>query len=208
MLNTSAGPAAAVLEQTREPGPDAIAGTLDDNPRLLPGSPCIDAGVPAGDAGPQDCAGLMRVVDGERKLGCNERSGCLGAAAPLRGVPIAIHALATGRSTKIGDCPYFPGRRHGRRRPTQFRSRPPGLGGRARTAGSPSRNLRRSSANSSALPYRRRGSFSRHLRQIVSRSRGTFLPWREGGAGHSRAIFSRVSRSESDRKGGLPTRHS
>ena len=39
--------------------------------------------------------------------------------------------------------------------------------------GSPSRNRRKSSANSAAVANRRAGSFSRHFKQIVSRSYGT-----------------------------------
>ena len=47
--------------------------------------------------------------------------------------------------------------------------------------GSPSTNRRRSSASSAAVANRRAGSFSRHFRQIVSRSCGTRgSSWRGG----------------------------
>ncbi|MFO0956416.1 MAG: hypothetical protein U0800_02985 [Isosphaeraceae bacterium] len=58
----------------------------------------------------------------------------------------------------------------GRRR-THFASRSQAGTGLA-AIGRPSSQLFRSSARSSARGYRRAGSFSRHLRQIVSRSRG------------------------------------
>ena len=59
----------------------------------------------------------------------------------------------------------------GRRR-VHFTTRSLAEIGRARI-GRPSRNRCNSSASSRAEPYRRRGSFSRHFKQIVSRSRST-----------------------------------
>ena len=73
-----------------------------------------------------------------------------------------------------------------RLRRTHLTPRSTGPAGRALIV-CPLRNRRRSSARSSAEAYRRAGSFSRHFRQIVSRSRGTAGTSSPGGTG-SRAI--------------------
>ena len=52
------------------------------------------------------------------------------------------------------------------------------------------------------------GSFSRHFRQIVSRSRGTSACKRRSGTGSSWTICSSVSCSDVPLNGGRPVRHS
>jgi hypothetical protein len=69
-------------------------------------------------------------------------------------------------TTKPSDSTAWAGRRR-----HHFAALPATPKGRA-NVGSPRRNRPNSFANSQALPYRRCGSFSRHLRQILSRSRG------------------------------------
>ncbi len=66
--------------------------------------------------------------------------------------------------------------------------------GRARI-GSPRSHRDRSSERARALGYRRPGSFSRHLRQITSRSRGTRGFSRDGGSGYCVRTMSSVSTS-------------
>ncbi len=58
----------------------------------------------------------------------------------------------------------------------------------------------------SARPRRSRlaGTFSRHLRQMVSRSRGSFGCKRDGGSGSLSMTWRIVSSGESARKGGRP----
>ena len=54
-------------------GPDDILGTEDDNLHLLPYSPCIDAGDPAGDYTDQtDIDGQQRVMYGRVDMGVDE----------------------------------------------------------------------------------------------------------------------------------------
>ena len=60
------------------------------------------------------------------------------------------------------------------------------------TIGRSSRNRRRSSARSSAVAYRLRGSFSRHFRQMVSISRGRWRWRRPGGKTSCSAAWLRV----------------
>src|SRR6516165_11416522 len=63
---------------------------------------------------------------------------------------------------------------------------------------------RRSSANAWADAYRRRGSFARHFRQIVSRSRGTFGLRTRGDSGGRSFTACRVSARLSPPNGALP----
>ena len=90
----------------------------------------------------------------------------------------------------------------GRRR-AHFQPRSQNGDGRA-AIGSPARWRRRSSASASAVAYRRAGAFSRHFRQIVSRSRGRPGWSRDGGTGSMVLTCSRVSRAVAARNGGRP----
>src|SRR5262249_42715538 len=57
--------------------------------------------------------------------------------------------------------------------------------------GSPAANRPRSAASAPAVEYRSAGSFSRHFRQMISRSRGVCGFNRDGGSGgHSRTCWS------------------
>ena len=63
---------------------------------------------------------------------------------------------------------------------------------------------RRSSATAWALAYRRRGSFSRHFRQIISRSRGTLALSLRGGSGGCSLTMVSVSTTLSPPNGARP----
>ncbi len=75
--------------------------------------------------------------------------------------------------------------------------------GRARI-GSPARYRRRSPARAAAEGYRFPGSFSRHFRQIVSRSRGIVALSRRGGTGSSATTIRTVSSGVAAWNGGRP----
>jgi hypothetical protein len=70
--------------------------------------------------------------------------------------------------------------------------------------GSPAWKRRKSPASSRALSYRLRGCFSRHFRQMVSRSRGTWSRNRLGGTGSSESTWSTVAMGVSALSGGRP----
>ena len=88
-------------------------------------------------------------------------------------------------------------------RPAHRSIRPTWLTGRARI-GRPSRNRRRSSASPAADSYRLPGSFSRHFRQTVSRSRETSGRSLVGGTASVVAASRIVSSAEWPRNGGRP----
>ena len=92
----------------------------------------------------------------------SRRAVCATASAMLTPVtpPMVARMASASRDATAG------------RRLAHFSSRTHGVTGRA-WIGFPSRNRRSSSARVAAEAYRRPGSFSRHFRQIVSRSRGT-----------------------------------
>ena len=79
----------------------------------------------------------------------------------------------------------------------------------ARTlTGSPAANRRRSAASAPAVGYRSAGSFSRHFRQISSRSRGNPGTRFPGRSGSSSATFRRSASWSGASNGLVPVRHS
>ena len=86
-----------------------------------------------------------------------------------------------------------------------FDARRPPPTGRA-AVGFPARNRSRSSDRASAVSYRRAGSFSRHLRQIASRSRGTSGRNLRSGGGSSKTTRRRISGAPVPRKGVRPVK--
>ena len=72
------------------------------------------------------------------------------------------------------------------------------------TIGTPARYRPRSSASAAAVRYRFAGSFARHFRQIVSRSRGIDGLSRRGGTGSSLSTWITVSIAVAAWNGGRP----
>ena len=82
----------------RDPyGADDILGTKDDNLRLLPSSPCIDAGDPDYVAGPDetDLDGKPRIIGGRIDMGAYEYSPPI--PAEVRFLPRTINLLSKGK---------------------------------------------------------------------------------------------------------------
>ncbi|MCP4450935.1 MAG: right-handed parallel beta-helix repeat-containing protein, partial [Planctomycetes bacterium] len=109
-------------------GPDDVFGTPDDDFRLLPGSPCIDAGFNETDPNlaDTDLAGLPRIINATVDIGAHEfegiiyvekpephsgswRNPCLGTEAyPFRYIQSAVDVALNGHTVIVAPGIYSP----------------------------------------------------------------------------------------------------